>query len=271
MQRSWLIGGVAAIGIAFAGVAVADPAPTSNDNAVVAQAVVGGDYSYVGLNQGLGHANVYGGDIGGIVPFSDSFSGQVTGGYQRFDVNGGGANDWNVAGGLAWDRSQGRLGVNVGYSSIGVSNASGNVTNYGVFGTYYAGDQFTLGARAGGVTGTANAFGFTGSRTGGYAGGEAIAYATPDIAVRGTVGYVGISGGHQWTAGVHGEALLSEKTPISAWAGYDYASIGNNAFSINGNTFSIGLKYYLGGGGSLRTHQRTGEDDWAVAPLDLTH
>src|SRR5580658_180619 len=77
MQRSWLIGGVAAIGIAFAGVAVADPAPTSNDNAVVAQAVVGGDYSYVGLNQGLGHANVYGGDIGGIVPFSDSFSGQV--------------------------------------------------------------------------------------------------------------------------------------------------------------------------------------------------
>jgi hypothetical protein len=235
----------------------------------VPQAIVSGGYSYAGLNQALGRANVYGGTVGGIVPFSDSFSGQVTGGYQRLEVTGGGANDWNVSGAVAWDRSQGRLGVNVGYSSLGVSNAaSGAVTNYGVYGSYYAGDLFTLGARAGGVT-AGNVLGFSGAKTGGYAGGEAVAYATPNIAVRGTVGYVGISGGRQWTAGVHGEALLSERTPISAWAGYDYGSVSNNGFSINGNTFSVGLTYYLGGGGSLRTHQRTGEDDWSVAPLGI--
>src|SRR6185312_4649950 len=242
--------------------AAAQPAPPEGDNAVVPQAVIGGDYSYVGLNDGLGHANVYGVELGGITPLTSDFSGQVTGGYHRIDASGFGGNDWNVAGTVAWSRPWGRLGANVAYTNDSLDGLGGEITNYGVYGEYFA-DRFTLGARGGGATGSAHAFGFgTGSQTGGYGGAEAIGYVTPDLAVRGTVGYVGIDSGHQWTAGVHGEYLFSRDTPVSGWVGYDYADIGGDGFSVHGNTFSVGLKYYLGAGGSLQRHQRTGVDDW---------
>ncbi len=246
--------------------------PAGSDNAVVAQGVAGADYSYTSLNQGLGNANIYGGEVGGIVPFSDQFSGQVAGGYHRIDSHSVGADDWNIAGTLSWNHQAGRVGVNVGYTSASVLGASTHVTNYGVYGEYYA-DQYTLGVRGGGATVSANAFGFSArDQTGGYVGGEAVGYFMPDFAARATVGYVGVNGGHQWTAGVHGEYLFSEATPISGWLGYDYASIGANGFgSVNGNTFSVGLKYYFGGSGSLEHHQRTGTDDWGPAPIDLTH
>jgi hypothetical protein len=255
-----------------AGLASADPAPANGDTVVVPQAVVGGDYGYTGFNQGLGHANTYGVEAGGIMPFSSDFSGQLTGGYHRIDGSGASADDWNVAGTVSWDTTMGRLGANLGYTNEGLSGANANVTNYGVYGEYYAGQQFTLGLRGGGVTGSASAFGVgSGTSTGGYGGGEAVAYLTPNFAARATVGYVGISDGHQWTAGVHGEYLFSEKTPLSGWVGYDYSSIGADGFAVHGNTISIGLKYYFGGSGSLEQHQRTGEDDWGPSTLDLTH
>jgi hypothetical protein len=273
-MRNILLGAaaVAAMSTLVIGSAAADPISTpAGDNAVVSQGVAGIDYSYLGLDQGLGHANVYGGDLGGIVPFSTDFSGQVTGGYHRLDADGGGANDWNVAGTISWDPHWGRAGINVGYTGASLLGASADVTNYGVYGEMYA-DQFTLGARGGGATISANALGVgSGSETGGYGGGEAIGYLAPDFALRGTVGYAGFSSGDQWTAGVHGEYLFSQSTPISGWVGYDYASLGAPGGHVQGNTFSIGLKYYFGGSGSLEQRQRTGEDDWGPAPLDLTH
>ncbi|HTX50934.1 MAG TPA: hypothetical protein VME40_16280 [Caulobacteraceae bacterium] len=275
-MRDLLLGvaSAAAVSVLVIGAARADPpaAAPAGDNAITPQGVAGIDYSYVGLNQGLGNANVYGGELGGIVPFSQDFSGQVTGGYHRIASDDIGANDWNVAGTVSWDPHWGRLGVNVGYTDAGLLGASASVTNYGVYGEMY-GDQYTLGARGGGATLSANALGVSGSETGGYGGGEAIGYLAPDFAVRGTVGYVGFSGGNQWTAGVHGEYLFSETVPISGWVGYDYASLGGGGIgeTVQGNVFSIGLKYYLGGTGSLLHRQRTGEDDWGPAALDLTH
>ena len=161
--------------------------------------------------------------------------------------------------------------VNVGYTNASLLGASASVTNYGAYVEGY-GDQYTVGARGGGATISANALGVgSGSQTGGYAGGEAIGYLMPDFAVRATVGYVGFSVGNQWTAGVHGEYLFSETVPISGWVGYDYASLGSGGLgSVQGNVFSVGLKYYLGGSGSLVHRQRTGEDDWGPAALDLT-
>jgi hypothetical protein len=272
-MRNLLIVAASAVALAMsAGLASADPTPASGDTVVVPQAVVGGDYGYTGFNQGLGHANTYGADVGGIMPFSTDFSGQLTGGYHRIDGSGAGADDWNVAGTVSWDTTMGRVGANVGYTNAGLSGLNANVTNYGVYGEYYAGQQFTVGLRGGGVSGSASAFGVgSGSSTGGYGGGEAVAYLMPDFAARATVGYVGISDGHQWTAGIHGEYLFSEKTPLSGWVGYDYSSIGAQGFEVHGNTVSIGLKYYFGGGGSLEQHQRTGEDDWGPSTLDLTH
>ena len=260
--------GAAALALVGAS-ASAQPAPPPSDNAVVPQAVIGGDYSYLDVGNGFGHANVYGGELGGAMPITGDFSGQLTGGYHRIDASGFGADDWNVAGAAAWSPPWGRLGANVGYSKTSVLGASASVTNYGVYGEYFA-DQFTVGLRGGGATISARALGLGGSTTGGYGGGEAIGYVMPDLAVKGTVGYVGINGGHQWTAGVHGEYLISEATPISGWVGYDYDQLGAGGFgSVRANTFSVGLKYYFGGGGSLQHHQRTGVDDWGPSQLDL--
>jgi hypothetical protein len=252
--------------------ASAQPAsPPSPDNAVVPQAVLGADYSYVGLNDGLGNANVYGADLGGIVPLTPGspFSVQVTGAYHRVDSHDLGGNDWNVGGAFAWSQPWGRVGANLGYTNDSFAGVGGEVTNYGVYGEYF-GDRFTVGARGGGATGSAHAFGLsTGSSTGGYVGGEAIGYAMPNLAVRGTVGYVGIDAVHQLTAGVHGEYLFSETTPLSGWVGYDYADLGADGFSVHGNTFSVGLKYYFGGGGGLQHRQRTGVDDWGPSQIDF--
>lgn len=273
-MRLSLLAAVSTVGLLAAGAALADPAaPASSDTSVVAQGVIGGDYSYTSFNQGGGHANIYGGELGGIIPFGSDFSGQVTGGYHRLDGSGFGVNDWNVAGTVSWNQPWGRLGANVGYTNAGASGANVNATNYGAYVEYYAGDRATLGLRGGGTTLSANAFGMgSGSETGGYVGGQLLGYLMPDLALRGTVGYVGVSGGHQTTAGVRGEWLISEATPISAWVGYDYADFGGGGGSdLVGNTVSVGLKYYFGGSGSLQHHQRTGEDDWGPAPLDLTH
>lgn len=257
---------------AAATAAAADPAtaPTP-DNAVTPQAVLGADYSYVGLNDHLGNANLYGAELGGIVPLAPSspFSVQVTGAYHHLDSNGLDGNDWNVGGTFAWSQPWGRLGANLGYTNDAFAGVGGEITNYGVYGEYFA-DRFTVGARGGGATGSAHAFGLsTGSSTGGYVGGEAIGYVTPNLAARATVGYVGIDSVHQWTAGVHGEYLFSETTPISGWIGYDFASIGADGFSVEGNTFSVGLKYYFGGGGALQHRQRTGVDDWGPSEIDF--
>ena len=266
-----LAASVAVLSLA-AGAAFADPAaPSGNDTTVVTQGVAGVDYSYDSLNDGIGHANIYGGELGGIVPFGSDFSGQVTGAYHRIDLDGFGANDWNVAGTVAWDQSWGRLGANVGYDSTGLLGANVNTTNYGVYGEYYGGNLITVGLRGGGVTTSASVFGASGSQTGGYIGGQALGYLTPDLSLRGTLELVDFNGGHQQTAGVRGEWLISETTPISAWVGYDYAALKGGGDRLVGNSVSVGVKWYIGGNGSLLHRQRTGEDDWAAAPVDLTH
>jgi hypothetical protein len=269
-MRHQLIAAASAVALAtFAGAAMADPPaqPPGDDTAVAAQGVVGADYSHLWI--GGGNANIYGGELSGILPVTGDFAGQVSGAYHRVEATGGGLNDWNVAGTLAWTSHQGRIGANVGYDGLSASGLGLSATNYGVYGEYYAGDQFTLGLRGGGATVSGGAFGFSAHRTGGYVGGEAIGYFMPDLAVRGTVGYFGIAGGHETTVGVHGEYLFSETFPISAWVGYDYANLGGGG-SISGNTLSVGLKYYFGGSGSLERHQRTGVDDWGPQVVDIT-
>lgn len=271
-MRTQFLAAASAAALAFVSfsAASADPAPPSPDSAVTPQAVVGADYSYVGLNDGLGNANVYGANLGGIVPLQQGspFSFQLTGAYHRIDSHDLGGNDWNVGGAFAWAQPWGRVGANLGYTNDSFAGIGGEVTNYGVYGEYF-GDRFTVGARGGGATGSAHAFGFgTGSSTGGYVGGEAIGYAMPNLAVRGTIGYVGIDAAHQLTAGVRGEYLFSETTPISGWVGYNYADLGADGFSVHGNTISIGLKYYFGGGGALQHRDRTGVDDWGPAQID---
>ena len=272
MRLLFLAAASAVFGCLFAnGTALADPPPDASDTTIVPQGVIGGDYSHLWLNHGLGSSNVFGGELSGIVPLGPEFSGQVIGGYHRVEGSGAGANDWNVSGTVSWDTRVGRLGANVGYANTGLRNANADATNYGVYGEYYFGDLATLGLRGGGVTASANALGLGGGRsTGGYVGAEGIGYFTPDVAARGTLGYVGLAGRDRWTAGLRAEYLFSRTTPISGWIGWDYGMLGlGGGREVTSNTFSIGLKYYFGGSGSLEHRQRTGVDDWGPATLDL--
>jgi hypothetical protein len=267
---------------AFAcGAAVADPAPApaaaSTSYAVVPQAVIGVDYSYLSLNHG-GDANTFGGEAGGIVPFGGGFSGQVFGAYHSLDLSHGGGtvNSYNVGGAAAWSDDMGRIGLNVAYTGDNTHGANLDVTNYGVFGEWYASDQFTLGLRGGGATLSASSGGFggffgSGSTTGGYVGAEVVGYATPDLDVQAHVNYISVKKGNQTALGAQAEWLFSEDIPVSGWIGYDYTTLSGGGFSENVNTFSVGLRYYIGGGGSLVQHHRSGVDGWGPAALDVQY
>ena len=168
----------------------------------------------------------------------------------------------------------GRVGLNVAYTSDSTHGVNASVINYGVFGEYYANDQFTLGLRGGGATLSGSTGGFggvfgSGSTTGGYVGGEVVGYATPDFSVLGHVEYIGVKQGSQTSAGARAEYLFSESLPISGWVGYDYATLSGGGASVSSNTFRVGLRYYIGGGGSLVQHDRSGVDGWGPSALNL--
>ena len=265
----------AAVSLSGFGVAVADPAPAASSGyAVVPQAVVGGDYSYISLNH-AGSANDFGGEAGGILPFGGGFSGQIAGSYHNISANhgGGSANVYDIGGGLAWSSDMGRIGANVAYTNLSTSGVNGSITNYGVYGEYYANDQFTLGLRGGGATlqgsGSFGGLGGSGSTTGGYVGGEVVGYVIPDLDVQAHVEYLGIKQGSQTKVGANAEWLFSESLPLSGWVGYDYTTLSGGGGSVSSNTVSVGLRYYLGGGGSLLQHHRSGVDGWGPAGVDI--
>jgi len=267
---------LSAISFAAAQADPAAPAAASSGYAIQPQAVIGGDYSYISANHG-GSANDFGGEAGGIVPFGGGFSGQVAGGYHSIDANHGGGtlNSYDIGGAVAWSSDMGRIGGNVAYADVSGGGVNGSITNYGAFGEYYANDQFTLGLRGGGVTlQGSGAFGGlhgSGSTSGGYVGGEVVGYVTPDVDISGQVEYTGIKQGSQTKLGIDAEWLFSEEIPISGWVGYDYASISGGGVSADTNTVSVGLRYYIGGNGSLVQRHRSGVDGWGSAPVTLVY
>ena len=90
----------------------------------------------------------------------------------------------------------------------------------------------------------------------GYFGGELTGYVMPDLAVKGSIDYLSVSGGHITTYGIGAEYLTSETLPISIYGGYSRGDLSNNA----GHTdmWFAGLKFYTDGPMSLVTHHRTG-------------
>ncbi len=253
--------------------ATADPAPppAATSYAIVPQAVIGGDYTYLDLSHGAS-ANSFGGDLGGIVPFGDNFSGQLTGAYHSIDGNhhGGSLDSYNVAGDVAWSSDMGRIGANVGYLNDSGAGVHAAFTNYGAYGEYYANDQFTLGVRGGGLSFTGSSIFGGGSKTGGYVGGEAVGYVMPDWDVQGHVEYDSIAThANQTNVGIRTEYLFSESTPIAGWVGYDYTTLSSSGFSQNSNAVSVGVSYYIGGSGTLVQRHRSGVDGWGPAAANF--
>lgn len=245
---------------------MAAPAPAS---APVPQVTIGADYSYISTN--VGHnLNQFGGDISGVVPLGSSdFSLQGDGAYHYLTTSGVNINSYEAGGAITWHNSMGRIGAAVAYSGFQSNNGGGSVNlnfvSYGAYGEWFAGDAFTLGLKGGGasVSGSSGMGGGFGNATLGYVGGQIVGYATPDLALSGTVDYIGDSSGHLTTAGAQAEWLVSRTTPISVFVGYNY----DDFSGVTANIFSVGAKWYIGGGPtSLVDHQRNGVDNWGTLP-----
>jgi len=183
---------------------------------------------------------------------------------------------WNLGGSLFWAGPGSRFGINVNYQTI---TDYGSMTNGGVFTEWYFGN-ITAQAKGGWLWGG----GTPASGRGNYLGAGIAGYFVPNF---------GLSAAFSWadlvtsasqlgpcygpTCGrrdlrhndfsIEGEFLVSETFPVSIYGGYTYTdgSISENASNpllagdeFSTNTFYIGLRYYLGGQGTLIENHRNG-------------
>jgi hypothetical protein len=220
------------------------------------------DYGNTSYSGGGGNADIWG--VNGAGAFGlgmNDIGAEINGSYHRASVSSVDANIWGVGGSIFWAPGTGRFGPSISYTKLDFSGAASGIdahaTTYGVFGEFFVSDVFTIGVKGGGTSGTWNVTGFgTGSESGGYVGGELTGYAMPNLAIKGVVDYVDIAGGNVTNYGVNGEYLFSETTPISVFGGYTRTDFSNGGG--HGDTWTIGLKFYTNGAGSLITHHRTG-------------
>jgi hypothetical protein len=237
---------------------------------VIASGVVDGGYSYSSVNNHGGNANDWSINGSGVLPIATNWAVQGDVGYSSISASGASENNtYGIASGF-YAGSFGRIGASVGYTQLAPKNATVDATSYGVFGDWYGGDQFTVSARGGGISGTGHANGGSATISGAdYVGGQVVGYIMPNLAATGTVDYVRVPlSGTSVTATsyrVGGEYLLSQSMPLAVSADYSYATVNVLGFSGSDNTFSIGLKYYFGGNGSLEDHQRSGSEGWGAA------
>jgi len=220
--------------------------------------VLAGDYSNYSAGSGGGSLNSWGASGDGMFGLGQNFAGQIDAGYHNLSGSGISIDNWDVDGSVFWRGTMGRIGAVVGYDSLSGGGGSGHVTNYGGFGEWFAGSMFTLGAKGGAFTGS-------GSSGSDYLAAAATFYAMPDLAFRGGYDYdsFGSGGGSANTWSIQGEWLVSERTPVSIYAGYANSHI-SGAPSIN--TWSVGLKIYTDpeGPAPLVERQRMGAEQWGT-------
>jgi hypothetical protein len=225
---------------------------------------ISADYGHIGVSHDSS-ADFYGVGLTGTVPLNIAhakFEGD--GSFHNLAAHGLSHNEFKLGGHLFWSLNGiGRAGASVGYSASDMHNTAltgipglDHVTNYGAFGQYYVGDKYTLSAKGGGFTGDHSDSGY-------YVGGQATAYATPDVAVNGAIDYTDVNrltGETDYS--VTGEWLVSETTPFSIYGGYTYAQYSDA--SVDANVWMIGLRFYTDGKGlSLEQHHRSGTLGWA--------
>lgn len=227
--------------------------------------VLSGNYSNTSCS-GCGSQNGWG--LGGQGAFGLGMSdlgGEVNANYNGFS-GAGSPSVFGVGGSLFWAPVQGRVGGSFSWSEISSSgNPNLDTLTYGGFGEFYASDMFTIGGNAGGMHLSAGG----GSANGYYIGGGATAYVMPNFGVTGAISYSHLGSGIGGMAAysISGEYLISEETPVSLYAGYTNVDV---PFGLpNMNVFTIGLKLYAGGSGSLRDRHRNGALDSLVAPSTL--
>ncbi|MBS0471781.1 MAG: hypothetical protein JSR60_11965 [Proteobacteria bacterium] len=211
-----------------------------------------GAASAAGINANLSgsYANLSngGGDVWNIdgavnTGFGGGWGAELTGGYHN--VSSGSADLGNFGGAVFWGDDMVRLAASVNYMDLSVFH----LTSYGVAGEWYAMPNLTVSLRGGGASGQ---FGIDG----GYVGGQAKWYVTPDIALDGGVDYINLSGfTHVTSETIRGEWLVSETTPVSLFAGYSHADTGAGG---DFDAFFVGIKLYTNDGGSTLVDRQRG-------------
>jgi hypothetical protein len=179
--------------------------------------------------------------------------------YDTLNASGVSGHTATVGGAAFWAGARGRLGASLGYDEFGASGSVAHFTTYGAFGLLYAGERVTLGIKGGGLSGS--------GISSAYGGGEIVGYATPNVAITGTIDSLNASHVSFSSYGLRAEVLPAPATPVSLFGGYAYQAIGPVHFNI----YSVGLKVYFGGpkDATLVTRQRTGVETWGAARPNL--
>ena len=192
---------------------------------------------------------------------------------------------WNLGGSLFWNGVAGRLGVNVNYET---TTDFGSLTNGGIFGEAYFGN-ITVQAKGGWLWGGGTPAGGRGN----YLGLGGLFYFIPNLAVGASLGWsdmisgsTGVGGGmltvpwpcsgatcgrrgvNETNVTLSGEFMVSAALPLSVFGGYAYSNVSTgsnigNPFTADEtetshNTFFIGVRWYMGGGGPLINQHRNG-------------
>ncbi len=256
LNRTRLLVATSALALGVAPFAPAVAAPPAGFAGTVS-----GEYANVDL--GGADATSWGANGEAAFGLAPNFGGQLNGGYHNLSGDGGDADIFDVGGSLFWASDMARAGGTVAYKSIDLGGGFDvNATGYGAFGEFYLSDFFTIGAHGGGWSGEAAGF----DSDGFYIGGRLTGYVMPNLAIAGTLDFLGDDvGGDATTWGVDAEYQFSPTTPISIYGGYR-----NTSFDGGGDidAFFIGVKFYAGSAPmELVGNHRNGALGWLGDPL----
>jgi hypothetical protein len=235
-------------------------------------------------------------------------SGDISGGYDRYDVDGKTANQWNASGSAVLTIDNPGADIQVNFANSGLETpgtktlASTSTDNWafggdaywrdyaGDFGVNVTDDTFTKGTGTNYVSGgffgefyvtptlTLRAKGgrFQGDLDGWYGDSGLVFYPLDQIAISLTGDYARLqNGGAKDTDVQIGiEYLPVRDVPVSLALGYTFANYQHvsGGFAGDVNIFSISLKAYFGGGGrngGLVDYQRNGATNWDGAPASI--
>ena len=179
---------------------------------------------------------------------------QIDAKFAHVDSSAIGIDIWTVGATAYFTTADWQFGPAFRFQSQSSGGFSTQTFDYGAFAQWFATDRITAVANIGGFSGDFSNNGF-------YTGGTLKGYPTADTAVFGGVDYArftsfGGSDEEDYTIG--GEALLSETTPFSIYAGYSYNAF---AFGSHDNTVFVGFNFYFNSEGtaSLVDRQRSGQ------------
>jgi hypothetical protein len=209
---------------------------------------VWGQYS-TGEDSGI-DVDVWGGGGSAAFNIMQNFGVQGDVGFRSADAGGGVELDaWTLGGSAFFRAPMFVFGANIGNTSFEIDPFDYDVTNYGAFGEFYAGQMFTIYALGGALDGD---FGFDGS----YFGAGAVIYPIPLLSLTANVSTAEDDANDNSTEyGISAEYLFSPAMPVTVYGGYSRV----DSDSADVDIWTFGLRFLFGGatGGTLVERDRS--------------